>query len=856
MNRLARASYAFLTAWLLQLGNAHADPAALVLDEPETAPQSGMHRLQVSDDGMARLHLKWGSGEPASGVELLLTPFNADSQPPASVAFDSGKADAPLLSFLRGVTVPAAGTELRLAAPALLPDLEYTGKLYATAGHRTFIWDVTLVRPGALGPFVCRPSTRILAEDGSANIELQRVAPIAEKSITLRLSPFVSKEQELGDVGILVDAEKNIVRAAWPDFPVAGTAGLQVPIRTAGLSEGSAYTGQLLFLVGTRELMQCSLTLQMPKVPRGDLVIDPQALSRTVMQTFWRGSTDEHLSVILRDKTRAHRLDGMTATLDGVSEAPGGSFDPGQHLKFSVNGLPVSNFMGLELPIPAAEVPVRTIRAGGQMNVDLKLVDLHAGKYSFTLRFNALNGADTPPKLDVVVNVRHHVMRAVIAMLIALLASFFLTKGIANWRERTRIRARVAQLREESFAVHQLLPTAVFMRAVLAQTEKLLQPVLFVPPPPSVYDYVTRAERSAAVLRSYASLQDSLQSLPIPEARPHYQDAIDNVMRRIGPEPLDQRTTDSVVNDLGALAATLSDPLTWYWSALKSKAKVLLREAPRLVGGAGDQDVIKDLLDALATPPPESTLTYDDAYWIVKLLESRRMFDADLVALTTAYSARSSLDDVFRQGDLLAWQRLTQAVEDGRASIARLDPEDDLECLQPAMFIIEFKDRVLAESYLVSNILEYVWSFDLTASAEGSATAPHSTWSETLKSPRITQYMPFAGNLKISVKIRWPGADDGVKAKELELTADPIDVGENSELGLVQSLDKSELVLLGIIFVITLLTGLPALYFGKPSFGSFMDYIAILAWAVGVDQGKNLIQLMKTFPADTGATTP
>jgi hypothetical protein len=57
-----------------------------------------------------------------------------------------------------------------------------------------------------------------------------------------------------------------------------------------------------------------------------------------------------------------------------------------------------------------------------------------------------------------------------------------------------------------------------------------------------------------------------------------------------------------------------------------------------------------------------------------------------------------------------------------------------------------------------------------------------------------------------------------------------------------------------IVAGVAVATSLPALYFAKPAFGSFGDYTAILAWAIGIDQGKNLIQLLKTFPADGGAT--
>lgn len=275
---------------LFCIGVAQGAPAPLVLDTPESAPQSGIHRIQVLDDGSASMRLKGGPGASTQGVDFSLTPFKADGLSPVAVGFDTGKGQ-PLLPYWRNVTVPVAGMELHLTAPALAPDVEYSGHLLATADHQTLIWDVTLVRSGLLPPFVCPGDSLQLSADGSTAVELRRAAPIAAKTLTLRLSPFTSKEQELGDVGMLVGREKNVVSHEWPDFPLAGEETLQIPLRTTGLVEGSVYSGKLLFLDGTHELLRCALTLQMPKLARGELVANISSIARTVMMPFLgRGS--------------------------------------------------------------------------------------------------------------------------------------------------------------------------------------------------------------------------------------------------------------------------------------------------------------------------------------------------------------------------------------------------------------------------------------------------------------------------------------------------------------------------------------------------------------------------------------
>jgi hypothetical protein len=868
---------------LFCIGVAQGAPAPLVLDTPESAPQSGIHRIQVLDDGSASVRLKGGPGASTQGVDFALTPFKADGLSPVAVGFDAGKGQ-PLLPYWRNVTVPAAGMELHLTAPALAPDVEYSGHLLATADHQTLIWDVTLVRSGLLPPFVCPSDSLQLSADGSTTVELRKAAPIAAKTMTLRLSPFTSKDQELGDVGMLVEREKNVVSHEWPDFPLAGEGALQIPLRTTGLVEGSVYSGKLLFLDGTHEILQCALTLQMPKLARGELVANISSIARTVTMPFWGGVPPESVAIVLSDKTRAHRIHGVTAILDGTSETPDGSIDPERDLRFIVNGQAVTDpgFTTLTVPVPEKQKASRTIPPGALMTVDIQVAARHAGKYAFSLSFSALNSTSTPPKVDTVINVRHHVAWAVLAMVVALLVSFTLTKGIVNWRERARVRARVAELRRQSFVAHSYLPTAVFMRAVLDQTAQLLKPIVFVAPPTSVYDFLKRAEWSATILRGYASIQRKLNDLAVPEARPHYADAIAEIMRRIGTQPLDQATTDGIVSDLSALAATMSDAQTWYWAALKTKSKILLYEASRLpeaLEHKHDRDVIDNLLDTLAHPPADPNSRFDDAYWVVKLLVSRRLFEPDFHDLVSACRTHKGREYVFKVGDRLAWERLENAVRSDRIKISIADGTHPLECLRPTKFFLDFQDCVPAESYLVRNILDYTWHFDpgeapkeplLRFPKRNTRTKP--PWDETSKGARTTQYMPYPGKLDISVTIQWPGADLAAKSRELqikgrleagrELEAErKLEVGgrvltfdDNSELDLASSLTGSELLQLAIVFAITLATGLPTLYFAKPDFGSFADYVAILAWAVGVDQGKNLIQLLKAAPLDPPAS--
>jgi hypothetical protein len=207
------------------------------------------------------------------------------------------------------------------------------------------------------------------------------------------------------------------------------------------------------------------------------------------------------------------------------------------------------------------------------------------------------------------------------------------------------------------------------------------------------------------------------------------------------------------------------------------------------------------------------------------------------------YAVKGSLADTLKAADELSWARVSAAAKDHRVKIRLVDSFDELESLRPCTFMLEFDDTAISESYLVTNILRYEWSFTLT----GKRGKPPKPWSMVVNGPRVTQYMPYAGKLEVSAKLRWPAAH-GLQVEDIASIT--VDIGENSELSLVKSLDFSELVSMLLVTAVALITGLSSLYIAKPTFGSFSDYVAILAWAVGIDQGKNLIQLLKAYPPD------
>lgn len=246
----------------------------------------------------------------------------------------------------------------------------------------------------------------------------------------------------------------------------------------------------------------------------------------------------------------------------------------------------------------------------------------------------------------------------------------------------------------------------------------------------------------------------------------------------------------------------------------------------------------------------------DKAYWMLNLLCHRRDDGNDVVTLCEFY--RKNREDFRRTcetADGLVWDRLR---DDGAAGRIRIEPVDSAgpaQRLRPFKFELKFDAPDLASSYLVTNILQYRWRFKLT----GNFGAPSKRWTVTVNAPRITQFAPFMGQLSVHLTIIRPGGpgrpDDPLKTRKffacrkLQLAAPaPFPILDNDELTFLRRDDKRERFLFGLVLAIALLTALPTLYLEKPTFGSLADYIAILIWAIGIDQAKNIVQLLNSTP--------
>lgn len=853
------------------LAAARAAPA-LVVSEPSPGEPTGKYALQVQEDGTAALHLQWSAADAKPRtVDLTLSTFTAAGKPAVIVGFDAGK--PAVLPYLKDAAVPAAGAALRLVASGLEPGVSYTGTLTAmisgsdtgSGSPQPMTWDLVLIRPGAVPLFRCPDAAQTVRIDDSIVFDVPRTTPPRPLTVGLRLSAVLSPDSERGDVGFPSGSGGTQLADELRGVPVPGDH-LTVALRARGLGEGVAYSGKLTLASGSGDALDCPIRIAMPKLPRGELVADRQSFTTTVTAP-WLGTASASLSLRLFEKTRSRPLYGITVALDGSAESPDGGFDLDRNMAFEVNGHPAARLT--RLPPEDLRDPTRAIAPGGQLEVQLLLHDLEVGKHALALRFNAANATGPSQRIELVVNVRHAWPWAMLAIVVALLLSFVLTRTIVGWRKRLGLRLRVDQLRDQSFVEHSDLAIAVYLRVVLDQTEEMLEHQPLLPPPDSVDESITRAERVARILTCYSSVVGTLRAARCVERiKRYYRDAIAEAIHRVGPAPLDQATAAAIVDQLAAIEKALAEPFPSYWANITGRGRLLaqqLHDARQALRALAQIDKVVDTLghpEQLADPRPDDlrVAAYDRLYWFGRLLYSRREDPSHLDELVQhctpcqdhADFPDVDLDGLLRAADRRAWEQLKAEVP-GRVRIQEAQPGQGAEALHPLRFALRFDNRALADSYFVNNVLVYEWEFEFTPDKQVRRMARIDS-PVRINQPRVTMYVPAAGKLSVRARIFWPAAS--LSEPPLEIDRKDFLVAPNEDLRLLGRLEASTVVHFALMAGVAVVTGLPALYFDNATFGSYADYVKILVWGVGIDQGKNLIQLVRAVPADGPPATP
>lgn len=173
------------------------------------------------------------------------------------------------------------------------------------------------------------------------------------------------------------------------------------------------------------------------------------------------------------------------------------------------------------------------------------------------------------------------------------------------------------------------------------------------------------------------------------------------------------------------------------------------------------------------------------------------------------------------------------------------DP-DGLEAFTPFAFSVTSDDSQVSGSYLFRRKVQYAWKFTLEPGARNwrdklRGKAPNSvTLTPITLGPSVVQYFPRRGKVKVSVTLSYTGAPISVFE-----TPGP-DIRDSSEFGMLRAFEGVEYVSWAIAAAVALATGLSTYYVKNPTFGSYQDYLTLMLWGVGMDQGKNILQALQS----------
>jgi hypothetical protein len=102
--------------------------------------------------------------------------------------------------------------------------------------------------------------------------------------------------------------------------------------------------------------------------------------------------------------------------------------------------------------------------------------------------------------------------------------------------------------------------------------------------------------------------------------------------------------------------------------------------------------------------------------------------------------------------------------------------------------------------------------------------------------PSVMQYFPRAGDVEVSVKLKFMGEEHDVESQE------SLPIRRSREFRVMNAFEDAELLSWGLALVIAIASGLSIYYISAPGWGTFKDCLTLFLWGVGVEQGKNFLQ--------------
>jgi hypothetical protein len=879
---------------LILFESAFASKPSLIINIPSNGKPPAKKLIILDDENKADFRLSAAKADSGKvEAKLILINFSgSESKEFAVVGFDESRNRFGIPTPVWQGAIPDQGKDLTIIASKIKEGVTYNGTLTAIIQNKVIDLKLSILRPRVMPVFEGPENDLVISADGKVTVPVMNNIPKNKPvDVSMTMSPFRSDKEEIATV--IFDEKRKPDGTPQYELTMGKVKDdFSVKLAAADLIEGTKYKGKLFIIVKKNNAditkQTIDLNLLYPKQPASTLVADPKIIIKNIQLPIcesypipfctpgWQHPVSQSklnqpispedlreplLTIHLRDKALKRRVSGITMRLEGTSSAPQGTFDLARHTESFIekNGKEHLVDLGVWPPQNETSRKLRTLERGQQAEVALMLKELGAGEYKFDLRFAAINSIDTDhQKVSVSLKVKHHWIGAFILLILSLIFSYVLSKGIVNWRDRTKTRSRIERLQKTWPKAFNPQPWNVWARAVFAQCMQLVRKPLILPPAPSIAENLKRIERLESIAHRQFEILDDLQDFTESDRiKHHIRIALEVAMDDLEPERLDEEKAKAILAKLDDVSRWIEDPNTRYWTKITAEAKRLVEEVEALnfaENFPSAEKTVEQLLTDLKNPPTQPTDSqkhkFDDDYWRLRLFYERRRRQEDINALKEAMKKSAKMEDFFFAADLSVWTTMETLKADSKLKII---PNDDdpspqpREMLRPIEFSLYFDEPMIAETFLIRFGTEYEWHFQL----DNPKRKEPIEWKVISKGPRVTQYAPGEGDLSVKIlKIRWPKRSE---IKELTLGSNKaLAIEGNHELKLSNNIVASEVVLLILIALFALGGGMLKFYCTTPTFGSFSDYMGLAVWAIGLDQGKNLIQSLKTYANPSG----
>jgi hypothetical protein len=684
-------------------------------------------------------------------------------------------------------------------------------------------------------------------------------------TITLDASPLVSDQGVWKSATLSVDGAadsgKNHLEAVAFAKPV-----LAVDLHVPELPPGGRYTSRLILTPpGNRApLVWRFILTSAGELRPATLVLDQNVMLLSTEQFCpWPFVCAAPVAIAnVRDKSGNWPLDGVSARLEPGLKFVGPGFPLKDHVQVKFNGKDAPDFFATPPEQP------RNVAPRGQATIQFTFSDLTAGEYTIPLRVTAKNSADDDlQRLTVTLQVRHHWMCAVLVLVVAALFSFLATRVVSGLRQRAQFLTRVSAMRPAWLKSESAILPVTWLRATLSQAEKLSERY-WLSGPNEIDARLTGAAGMLAVLDRVWQLRERIEAIPDPKVKQRAIWNLDKVIERIPAVPLAEEDVARFKADL-ATFDVWCDPDSAkreaaFWADLFGAIRTLHAEVQVTQlppGGARDlADYLLQLLvaEAIQNTPPDLQKkgAVLEVYERLSLLWEVRSHDdwvdqiVDLHPKTGGQWDRSAwapIDKVYKVVDDGWWQYLIDLAPDQRKVEAPTSTLDPVEAYGTVVFKLTAEaEPGLMRSYLVQKKLEYQWTIDVLPRRSRQTTTPK-TLNVGSSQPRVAQYSPTAGQMKASVRITYEGREGPTVQQK---TAVP--VNKSRDFGILGIFEKADLIAFFVALAASVISGV-AVYALTPTFGSLKDYIALFTWGAGIDQGKNFIQSLAAYSANTAA---